>query len=153
MSDETLSMDEELRERRAETWRLLIVQGRSYGDVVEHIAAKYDVSESGVRTDISRMGDWVPKLSRIDDEAGHSRVRELRDARQRLQRMAEEAKKDGNFSREERLIGQITKNIQLDVSLCQSLGLTVSEPDKKEHTIKGSETEDWSLETSEGGDG
>lgn len=127
-------MKEELRERREETWNLLVVNGMDYSKVVERLSEKYGVAESTISTDINRMDDWLPKLDRVSQKSGHSRLKELRQNRQRLQQMALEARQDGDLEKELQIRRQIDKAIERDVSLAQSLGLTIEEPEKHEHS-------------------
>ena len=120
-------MDEDLRERRSETWELLVVRGFDYGDVVSRIATKHGVSETAVQTDISRMEDWLPKLDHTNFSSGVSRLRELRSNRQRRQQMVLEARRDDNRELERELLKEIDWAIDMDVRLSQSLGETHSE--------------------------
>lgn len=125
-------MDDELRQRRQETWDLLVVKGIDYGKVVSRIASKYDISESGVESDISRMDNWLPELDPHNLESGLSRIRELRQNRQRLQQMALEAQNEGNLDKELRIRRQIEESVETDVELAQSLGLTEKEAEEVE---------------------
>ena len=67
-------MDPEKLERRQDVFDLLVVEDLPYGDVVEHITHEYDISQSGVKTDISRMHNWLPQVlqetdfAKMDDE-------------------------------------------------------------------------------------
>jgi len=128
-------MREDLRERREETWRRLVVNGQSYGTVVDTIASEYDISKSGVESDIGRMNDWIGDLDEHDTSSGISRIRELRRARQRLQQMALEARKDTHPrdpDEELDIQKQIVWMLKQDVELAQSVGMTPKEPDQHE---------------------
>ncbi|MFD1512451.1 hypothetical protein [Halomarina rubra] len=123
-------MRSELRERREKTWDLLVVKGLDYGDVVERLATQYDVTASAIESDIHRMDDWLPKLDAGSTSSGLSRLRELRQNRQRYQQLAVEARREGDIDQELRVRRRIDQAIDLDVSLAQSLGLTVREPEE-----------------------
>lgn len=124
-------MDNELRERRGRTFDLLVVSGYPYSEVVKKIATEYDLTEGGVKADISRMDTWLPKL--VDEDPsirtdGLVRLKELRKNRQRLERMAREAATKGDLETELRIRERIDDNIDLDFALSQSLGLTNRRP-------------------------
>lgn len=129
-------MNPKLAERRERTFELLIVEGRQYSTVVETIAREYEISESGVKTDINRMDDWLPKLVE-DDHArkdGLVRLKELRKNRQEMRRLYENMKNriQQNPEADPRvlidILDRIDDNLDLDIALSQSLGLTEREP-------------------------
>lgn len=122
-------MDEELRERREKTWNMLVVRGFDYSKVVSRLADEYDMSEGGIKSDIHRMDDWLPKLDDISYQSGVSRLRELRENRQRLQQMALQARKDDDLEQELKIRRQIDKAVQTDIQLSQSLGHADREED------------------------
>lgn len=123
-------MDPELQSRRKETWKLLIVQGVPYRNVCERLSDKYDVTASAIEKDISRMDNWIGDLIHVDDTSGHSRLMEIRENRQRLQRMAVEARQDGDREEELRIRRMIDKSAKLDVTISQSLGITARSPNE-----------------------
>lgn len=129
-------MKPSLRERREKTFDLLIVAGYDYSEVVDRISEKYDITASGVRSDISRMENWLPEL--VEDDAvrkdGLVRLKELRANRQRLNRMAREAAARDDLETELRIRERIDDNLDLDVALSQSLGLTDRRPAELEIT-------------------
>lgn len=127
-------MRDDLRQRREDTWEMLVVQGFSYTRVVNRLAEKYNVSEGAIKSDIHRIDDWLPDLNEVSQKSGVSRLRELRQNRQRLQQMALEAREAGNTDEELAIRRQIDKAVQTDVELSQSLGLTDREPDQVEHS-------------------
>ena len=123
-------MRPELRDRREETWDLLVVKGLKYSTVCERLAAKYDVKENTIEKDISRMKNWLPELIRVDDTGGYSRLREIRQNRQRMQQMAMEARRDGDRKEELRIRRLIDQAVELDITISQSLGMTQRAPDE-----------------------
>lgn len=132
-------MNSELRERRLKTWKLYIVRGVSHSRVCQRIAAEYDMSEGGVKADIARMDDWLPKLDAADLDEGNglSRIREARENRQRMQQMALKARQNDNLELELKIREKIGKEIDRDISSSQSLGMTPKEPDQTEHSTDG----------------
>lgn len=123
-------MKPELQERRKETWNMLIVRGLPYRQVCDHLAEKYGVQPGTIEKDISRMDSWVPKLIHLDDASGYSRLLEIRENRQRLQRMAAEARQEGDREEELRIRRMIDNATKLDIEISQSLGITAREPDE-----------------------
>lgn len=125
-------MKPKLIERRERTFELLIVEGRQYGDVVATIAREYDISKSGVRTDINRMDDWLPELVTEDHarEDGLVRLKELRTNRQEMRRLYREMKQriEHDPDADPRvlidILEKIDDNLDLDIALSQSLGHT-----------------------------
>jgi len=132
-------MKPDLVDRRERTFELLIVEGRKYTDVVETIAREYDITESGVQTDIDRMDSWLPKIveeSDVTREDGLVRLKELRQNRQRLQQMALEARKNNDLMDELQIRRKVEDNIELDIALSQSLGHTSREPTPMENAME-----------------
>jgi len=132
-------MRNDLLDRREETFDLLVNKGFPYRKVVERISSKYDISESGVETDIGRMDDWLPK---VIDESDHSRgdgkvrLKEIKQNRQRLQRMALEAQQRGELQTELPIRRKIDDSVELEIALRQSLGLTDREPTPMENAME-----------------
>lgn len=131
-------MKPELRERREKTFDLLITKGYPYRRVVEQIASNYDISESGVETDIGRMEDWLPKIVEDDEtrKDGLVRLREIRKNRQRLHRMADEARKNKDLETELEIRRKIDDSVELDIALSQSLGHTEREATPMENAME-----------------
>jgi len=131
-------MDRDLLTRREETVDLLVVQGLPYQRVVERIADRHDITQSGVKTDIGRIEDWLPKVIDESDQTRKDalvRLKELRTNRQRLQRMALEAQRDDDLETELKIRDKIDDSIELDIALSQSLGLTEREPTAVENAM------------------
>jgi hypothetical protein len=131
-------MDRDLLARREETVDLLVVQGMPYQRVVERIADRHDITQSGVKTDIGRIDDWLPKVIDESDQTRKDalvRLKELRTNRQRLQRMALEAQRDDDLETELKIRDKIDDSIELDIALSQSLGLTDREPTAVENAM------------------
>ncbi|MDY6780418.1 MAG: hypothetical protein SV760_07730 [Halobacteria archaeon] len=131
-------MDDSLVERREETFDLLVNKGISYSKVVDRISRNYDITESGVKSDISRMDDWLPKIIEQSDhsrEDGKVRLHELKSNRERLQRMAMEAQRDDDLHQELQIRRKIEDSIELEVALRQSLGLMEREPSEFENAM------------------
>ena len=128
-------MKEDLRQRRDETFEMLVIKGYEYRRVVDTLAERYDVAPSTIETDIGRMSDWLPRLAYYDDDSGAGRIIELKKNRQRLHQMATEARSEGDTALELKIRRRIDKAIEADIRLSQSLGLTNEEPDR--HEVEG----------------
>ncbi|UTF56010.1 hypothetical protein [Natronosalvus rutilus] len=136
-------MRDELRARREETWRLLVEMGIGYSDAVARIAENFDCNESTVKTDISRMETWIGELD-VAYYSGVSRLRELRQQRQRLNQMALEARQQEDLTTEKSVRQEIRQNLESDMRMSQRLGLTNEEPQQFE-LAQGLEPEDEEL--------
>lgn len=135
-------MREELRERRERTWELLVVMGVSYSNTVTRIAEQFECAESTVKTDISRMETWVGDLD-VSYYSGVSRLRELRQARQRLRQYEMQAQQDEDPDLASRINDKIAKNLKADLRISQKLGLTNETPTQVE--VSGLDPEDEEL--------
>lgn len=129
-SADIAAMDEELRQRREQTWEMLVIQDREYGEVVGVLADEYDVTRRAIEQDISKMGDWLPKLDQMSTKSGASRLRELRHNRKRRREILHEMQDDEDTDPKEelRVLSQLDQAIEMDVRLSQSLGETEREP-------------------------
>jgi len=125
-------MQEGLRKRRDETFEMLVVKGYDYRRVVDTLAERYEVTASTIKTDINRMGDWLPRLAWYDDDDGTARLRELRKNRQRMHQMATEARQDGDVELELKIRRNIGTAVETEVELAQSLGQMNEEPEELE---------------------
>lgn len=135
-------MREELRRRRERTWELLVVMGVQYSKAVGRVAEEFDTAESTIKTDISRMETWVGKLD-VSYYSGVSRLRELRQARQRLRQYEMQAQSDEDHELASRINDKIAKNLKSDLRISQKLGLTNEEPTQVE--VGGLDPEDEKL--------
>lgn len=135
-------MKESLRERRERTWELLVVMGVSYSQTVTRIADNFDCAESTVKTDISRMETWVGDLD-ISYYTGVSRLRELRQARQRLRQYEMQAQQEEDPDLASRINDRLARNIKADIRISQKLGLANEEPTQLD--VSGLDPEDEEL--------
>lgn len=138
-------MRDELRERRERTWEMLVVMGVSYGQVVTRIAQEFDCAEGTIKSDISRMETWVGDLD-VSYYSGVSRLRELRQARQRLRQYEMQAQQDEDASLASKINDKIAKNLRTDIRISQKLGLTNEEPTQLEIAEGLSEEDEELLE-------
>lgn len=131
-------MRQDLRERRLETWDLLVIKGIPYGDVVTRLADKYGTAESTIESDIGRMDNWFPKLDLTDDELvrAQMRLREHRQNRQEIQQLILRIRNNDNISdatkikRELEARRQLDESVEREVQLAQSLGFLDRAPDQ-----------------------
>lgn len=115
---------------------MLIVKGYDYRRVVDTLADRYGVAPATIETDIHRMDDWLPRLTFYDDDDGLSRILELQVNRQRLQKMATEARKEGKPRLELKIRNRIERSVELEIEVSQSLGRLVKAPEKIEADIR-----------------
>ena len=116
--------------------------GVSYSQTVSRIADQYDCAKSTVKTDISRMESWVGDLD-VSYYSGVSRLRELRQARQRLRQYEMQAQQDEDQDLASRINDKIAKNLKADLRISQKLGLTNETPTQVE--VGGLDPEDEEL--------
>lgn len=135
-------MRDDLRERRERTWELLVVMGVSYSQTVSRVADQFDCAEGTVKSDISRMEDWIHELD-VSYYSGVSRLRELRQARQRLRQYEMQAQQDEDHKEAARINHKIKSNLETDIRMSQRLGLTNEEP--TEIDVGGLDPEDEEL--------
>lgn len=138
-------MRQDLRERRERTWEMLVVMGVSYTDTVSRVASEFDCAEGTVKSDISRMEDWVGKLD-VSYYSGVSRLRELRQARQRLRQYEMQAQQDEDPDLASRINDKYRKNVVKDLRISQKLGLTNEEPQQVEVAGELSEEDEELIE-------
>lgn len=136
-------MRDELRERRERTWELLVVMGVSYTDTVQRISQEFDVAEGTIKSDISRMENWVGELD-VSYYSGVSRLREMRQARQRLRQYEMQAQSDEDYQLAAKINEKYWKNVRADLRVSQRLGLTNEEPHEIE-VADGLDPEDEDL--------
>lgn len=129
-------MRDDLVERRERTWDLHVIKGFSTSEVSRKLASQYGVKEATIRKDISKMDEWLGKLDDHTSKTAASRMRELRQNRQRMHQMAMEARSDDDLKEELRIRRAIDSNIDRDVNIAQSLGVTHKEPDRHEHDVE-----------------
>jgi hypothetical protein len=130
-------MNEDMRQRRAEVWKKLVVNGLDYSTVTMQVANKFDVTRRTIEKDISSMSEWLPKLDEHSLHDGISQLREIRDVRSRMHRLASEARKgEGDLEKSDELdiLKAIIKSTGKDVEIAQSLGQMVETADRHEHT-------------------
>lgn len=113
------------------------VRGAQKSEVAARLSAEYGVSEKAIYKDMNRVDSWLPKLADSSFADATSRLKELRAERQRLHRMASEARRDGNTKLERKLRNDILDAIALDVELSQSVGETIEAAQEHEHNVHG----------------
>ncbi|WP_436347050.1 hypothetical protein [Natronorubrum sp. FCH18a] len=116
-------MKDELRQRRQETYRMLVAHGISHSEVVKRLSDSYDVSKSAIRKDIKNMNSWLPDLS-VDFSAAIVRLTRLRDQQQELESVALQARRDGDPRTEIRARQEIRKSIMAEHNIATDVGLT-----------------------------
>jgi hypothetical protein len=130
-------MDETLRERREKTYRLWVREGRRYTDVVETLAAEYDVTEHAIKKDIQRMDDWLERLNRASTKSGASRIREIQHSADRYLEMAQEAREDDEMGLAAAMFDRYRDAQETLFKLDQDRGVTEREPQEFVTTHEG----------------
>ena len=113
----------DVTERRERTYELYVIQGLSREETVDRVVEEFDVAPVTVANDLREMDDWVDKLIQADP-TGESRIRELRESRDRLYNLALDAREAGDTELERKIVADIVSAIATDIKLCQSLTLT-----------------------------
>lgn len=116
-------MNDELRDRRQETYQMLVAHGISQTEVVKRLSDRYNVSKSAIRKDIKNMNSWLEDLS-VDFGAGIVRLTRLRDQQQQLEQVALQARNDGEAQTEIRARQEIRKAIMAEDRMATRLGLS-----------------------------
>jgi len=125
-------MKDSTRKRREQVFKLLVVKGYDYAEVVDKLAESFDVARGTVKRDINEMEDWLPEIARYDDDNGVAKILELRRNRQRLQQLATEARQEGETAKELSIRRSIEKSVLSEAELAQSLGIMQESADKHE---------------------
>jgi len=115
-------MNEELRERREQTYRQLVAYGRPHAEVVARLADEYDVTRDAIRKDIKQMPEWLGDLS-VDFGAGIVRLTRLRDQQQELEMLALQAQQDGDLNAAIRARREIRNAILAEEQIADRMGL------------------------------
>lgn len=125
-------MNDELRERREETYRMLYRHGVDHAEVVARLSDRYDVTESAIRKDIDRMSSWIHDI-KLDLEDGVLRLAKVRDQHQELELVAIRARQDEDLDAEIRARKAIVQTLETEAKMAERLGLTGD----------GDEDEEW----------
>lgn len=126
-------MTDYLKERRDDTWRLMLIEGHSPKTTARKIAEQYDEKVNTIEKDISKMDEWLPRLGDKSGMVAASILREIRHNRQRRHEMAEEARMNGDIETERRLRNDIDNAAQADIEIAQSIGEINKEPARVEN--------------------
>lgn len=121
---EVIAVPNHLTERRKRTHDFYVIQGLSREATVNRVVSEFDTAPATVHEDLRSMSEWVGDLVQTDP-TGESRIRELREARDRLYKLAIDARENGDADLEQKIVGDIVSSIATDIELYQSLGLTV----------------------------
>ena len=115
-------MNPELRERREDTYQLLVAHGIKRSEVVARLSDQYGVTKTTIRRDIDQMPEWLPEIS-VDFGAGIVRLTRLRDQQQELERLALEAQREGNLNAAVGARREIRQAILAEEEIASRMGL------------------------------
>ena len=116
-------MNDELRERRRETYRMLYRHGVDHAEVVARLSEQYGVTRDAIRKDIKQMSDWLPKIQ-VGLEEGVLRLSKIRDQHQDLELVALQARQDGDLTAEIQARKAIVQTLEAEAEMAERLGLT-----------------------------
>ncbi|WP_101294155.1 hypothetical protein [Halegenticoccus soli] len=115
-------MNDKLRARREETYRMLVAHGRPQAEVIARLSDEYGVTKNAIRQDIKQMTEWLPDLS-VDFGAGIVRLTRLRDQQQELELLAMKAERDENYNAAVGARREIRKAIMAEEQIASRMGL------------------------------
>ncbi|EMA68810.1 hypothetical protein C461_04247 [Halorubrum aidingense JCM 13560] len=131
-------MRPELKERRERTWWLLNGLNQRYSDVVKHISQEFDCSESTVKRDISKMGDWLDDLDGDLANRTTSLLRHLQRTRTRRWEMVQAARSVDEKELERRLLNDVDDNVERSLALREDLD-KLTQSDSTHHQFEVSD--------------
>lgn len=113
-------MNPEKHERRQRIWELIVRDDRVLTDIIATITEEFNVSTETVEDDIDTIDEWLPELDLLREVQGISLLAELRQNRQRLHQMADEAHNQGESTQERQIRAEINRSLNLERQLSNS---------------------------------
>lgn len=113
-------MRAEDHERRQRIWELLVYEDPALREVIETITDEFDTSRETVEDDLNSIDEWLPKLDLFREVQGVSLLAELRQNRQRLYEMAEEARDQDELVEERKIRAEINRSLNMERHLSDS---------------------------------
>lgn len=130
-------MKAEDHERRRRIWELLVYEDSALTDVIETITEEFETSRETVEADVDSIDEWLPKLDLFRQVPGVALLAELRQNRQRLYEMAEEARDDEELVEERKIRAEINRSLNMERHLSDSSLNTTPAADTAEMIEKG----------------
>lgn len=107
-------MTPEERARRTALWRRYIVRGEELATVIADLATEFDVDEATFHQDLDDIDGWLPHLEVTREVSGFSMLAELRENRQQLHRLADEARDADDLTQERKVREEINHSLNLE---------------------------------------
>ena len=112
-----ITMDPEERTRRGRLWRRHVVRGEPLDELLPELSEEFGVEENVLEEDIETIDEWLPQLDILRGRAGVALLGELRLNRQALNRLAVQARDDGDLTEERKIRQEINRSINIERSL------------------------------------
>lgn len=103
-------------------------------EVIETITDEFDTSRETVEADLNSIDEWLPKLDLFREVQGVSLLAELRQNRQRLYEMAEEARDQDELVEERKIRAEINRSLNMERHLNDS-SLNTTPMNEMEETL------------------
>ncbi|WP_336361944.1 hypothetical protein [Halalkalicoccus salilacus] len=113
-------MDPEVHERRRRIWRLLVEDDLALGEIIETVADDFDTAPETIEEDLETIDDWLPELDLLREVPGIALLAEVRQNRQRLHQMAEQAHEQDDLTQERKIRSEINRSLNIERQLGNS---------------------------------
>lgn len=113
-------MDPEVHERRRRIWRLLVEDDLALGEIIETVADDFDTAPETIEEDLETIDDWLPELDLLREVPGIALLAEVRQNRQRLHQMAEQAHEQDDLTQERKIRSEINRSLNIERQLSNS---------------------------------
>lgn len=113
-------MDPEVHERRRRIWRLLVEDDLALGEIIETVADDFDTAPETIEEDLETIDDWLPELDLLREVPGVALLAEVRQNRQRLHQMAEQAHEQDDLTQERKIRSEINRSLNIERQLSNS---------------------------------
>lgn len=129
-------MDPEVHERRRRIWRLLVEDDLALGEIIETVADDFDTAPETIEEDLETIDDWLPELDLLREVPGIALLAEVRQNRQRLHQMAEQAHEQDDLTQERKIRSEINRSLNIERQLSNSdLKITRTPPSELEDIL------------------
>lgn len=113
-------MDPEVHKRRRQIWRLLVEDDLALGEIIETVADDFDTAPETIEEDLETIDDWLPELDLLREVPGIALLAEVRQNRQRLHQMAEQAHEQDDLTQERKIRSEINRSLNIERQLSNS---------------------------------
>lgn len=113
-------MNPEEHERRRRIWQLLTQDDRSLREIIEVVADDFDTAPKTVEEDLETIEEWLPELDLLREVPSISLLAKLRQNRQQLHQMAEQAHEQDDLVQERQIRSEINRSLNIERQLSDS---------------------------------